>query len=184
MRPAAPADMASEISKHAAGASALPGLTAVCHLKWTHAPTRNSSGLGARESRSLMDLTPAKREILKAAAECFMEQGFRATSIDVLARRMGATGEGVSPLPIKVGLFFDVHRAGHGPPVRSGPSCHSDRSEQKQRDDGLIYDETFRSNRHCRCSNGDGNALEVLVAMMKAHAMALFERHAFESVRQ
>ena len=38
-----------------------------------------------------MDLTPARREILDAAAECFMEQGFHATSIDAVARRMGAT---------------------------------------------------------------------------------------------
>ena len=36
-----------------------------------------------------MELTPGRREILEAAAECFMEQGFHATSIDVVARRMG-----------------------------------------------------------------------------------------------
>ncbi len=38
-----------------------------------------------------MDLTPARREILEAAAACFMEQGFHATSIGVVPGRLGAT---------------------------------------------------------------------------------------------
>lgn len=36
-------------------------------------------------------MTPGKQEILHMAAECFMEQGFHATSIDDVARRLGAT---------------------------------------------------------------------------------------------
>ena len=60
-----------------------------------------------------MELTQARREILEAAAACFMEQGFHATSIDVVARRMGATkGRVYHHYQSKVDLFFDVHRLG------------------------------------------------------------------------
>lgn len=102
-----------------------------------------------------MDLTPARREILAAAAECFMEQGFHATSIDVVARRMGATkGRVYHHYPSKVDLFFDVHRLG--------------------------MDLLFRAVEPARHAPGD--PLQVLAAMMKAHALAMFEHHAFESV--
>ncbi len=103
----------------------------------------------------MKDLTPARREILEAAAECFMEQGFHATSIDVVARRMGATkGRVYHHYPSKVDLFFDVHRLGMA----------------------LLF-EAVEPAMAVR-----GDALEVLAAMMKAHALALFEHHAFESV--
>lgn len=102
-----------------------------------------------------MELTAARREILEAAAACFMEQGFHATSIDVVARRMGATkGRVYHHYPSKVDLFFDVHRLGMAllfeaiEPARQAP----------------------------------GDALQVLAAMMQAHALAMFEHHAFESV--
>lgn len=103
----------------------------------------------------MMAISPARREILTAAAACFMEQGFHATSIDVVARRMGATkGRVYHHYQSKVDLFFDVHRLGMS----------------------LLFEavEEARSTY--------GNALEVLAAMMRSHAMAMFEHHAFESV--
>jgi AcrR family transcriptional regulator len=103
----------------------------------------------------MMALAPARREILEAAAACFMEQGFHATSIDVVARRMGATkGRVYHHYPSKVDLFFDVHRVGME----------------------LLFDAVLPATR------SDGDALQVLAAMMKAHALALFEHHAFEAV--
>jgi AcrR family transcriptional regulator len=100
-------------------------------------------------------LAPARREILEAAAACFMEQGFHATSIDVVARRMGATkGRVYHHYRSKVDLFFDVHRVGME----------------------LLFDAVLPATR------SDGDPLQVLAAMMKAHALALFEHHAFESV--
>jgi AcrR family transcriptional regulator len=102
-----------------------------------------------------MELTPARREILQAAAECFMEQGFHATSIDVVARRMQATkGRVYHHYPSKIDLFFDVHRLG--------------------------MELLFEAVEPARQAPGD--PLQVLAAMMKAHALALFEHHAFESV--
>lgn len=102
-----------------------------------------------------MELTAARWEILEAAAECFMEQGFHATSIDVVARRMGATkGRVYHHYQSKVDLFFDVHRLG--------------------------MDLLFQAVEPARCTEGD--PLQVLAAMMKAHALALFAHHAFESV--
>ena len=92
-----------------------------------------------------MELTPARREILKAAAECFMEQGFHATSIDVVARRMGATkGRVYHHYPSKIDLFFDVHQLGMD----------------------LLFDAVAPA------MQSRGDPLQVLAAMMKAHAMA------------
>jgi AcrR family transcriptional regulator len=102
-----------------------------------------------------MELTESRRQILKAAAECFMEQGFHATSIDVVARRMGATkGRVYHHYQSKVDLFFDVHRLGMT----------------------LLFDaiEPART--------APGDSLQIFTAMMRAHALALFEHHAFESV--
>lgn len=100
-------------------------------------------------------LSPARREILEAAAECFMEQGFHATSIDVVARRMKATkGRVYHHYQSKVDLFFDVHRFGMD----------------------LLFEAVLPATR----TNGD--PLQVLATMMKAHALALLEHHAFESV--
>ncbi|HEY8360564.1 MAG TPA: TetR/AcrR family transcriptional regulator [Ramlibacter sp.] len=102
-----------------------------------------------------MEMTPAKAEILQAAAECFMEQGFHATSIDVVARRMGATkGRVYHHYQSKVDLFFDVHRLGMN----------------------LLFEAVEPAAR------AGGDPLQVLAAMMRAHALALFEHHAFESV--
>ncbi|HEX2548176.1 MAG TPA: TetR/AcrR family transcriptional regulator [Ramlibacter sp.] len=103
----------------------------------------------------MIDLSPARLEILQAAAQCFMEQGFHATSIDVVARRMGATkGRVYHHYQSKVDLFFDVHRLG--------------------------MDLLFEAVEPARGTAG--TPLDVLQAMMKAHALAMFEHHAFESV--
>lgn len=103
----------------------------------------------------MTEMTAARREILEAAAECFMEQGFHATSIDVVARRMGATkGRVYHHYQSKVDLFFDVHRLGMD----------------------LLFEAVAPALKTA------GDPLQVLAAMMKAHALALFEHHAFESV--
>jgi AcrR family transcriptional regulator len=96
-----------------------------------------------------------KQEILAAAAECFMEQGFQATSIDDVARRLGATkGRIYHHYASKTDLFFDVHRegmarlfAGIEPAMQTA-----------------------------------GNGVTVLTAMLRAHAMSLMNHHTYESV--
>jgi AcrR family transcriptional regulator len=104
--------------------------------------------------RSLNNMA-ARQEILEAAAACFMEQGFHATSLDVVARRMGATkGRVYHHYPSKVDLFFDVHRYGMS----------------------LLFDAVLPASRT------QGDPLQVLKTMMKAHAMTLLEHHTFESV--
>ncbi|MCD0501783.1 TetR/AcrR family transcriptional regulator [Bordetella petrii] len=95
------------------------------------------------------------QEILQTAAECFMEQGFHATTLDDVARRMGATkGRIYHYYASKVDLFFDVHRHGMA----------------------LLFAAVEPAMRT------RGNGLAVLEAMLTAHAMALFEHHAYESV--
>lgn len=99
-------------------------------------------------------LTP-RQAILLAAAECFMEQGFNATSIDHVARRMNATkGRIYHYYASKTDLFFDIHREG--------------------------MDRLFAAVLPACQTAGDG--LAVLAAMLQAHALALFEHHAYESV--
>lgn len=100
-------------------------------------------------------MTSAKAEILAAAAECFMEQGFHATSIDDVARRLGATkGRVYHHYAAKIDLFFDVHREG--------------------------MRRLFAAIEPALAVRGDG--LTVLSAMLRAHALAMFENHTFESV--
>jgi AcrR family transcriptional regulator len=100
-------------------------------------------------------MTPSKQEILSAAAECFMEQGFHATSIDDVARRLGATkGRVYHHYAAKIDLFFDVHREG--------------------------MDRLFSAVQPASQTDGDGIA--VLAAMLYAHALAVLEHHTFESV--
>lgn len=99
--------------------------------------------------------TPSKQEILEQAAQCFMEQGFHATSIDDVARRLGSTkGRVYHHYAAKIDLFFDVHR------------------------EGMRY--LFAAVEPALETEGD--AIEVLEAMLRAHAMALLEHHAFETV--
>lgn len=89
------------------------------------------------------------------AAECFMEQGFHATSIDDVARRLGATkGRIYHHYPSKIELFFDVHRAGME----------------------LLFSAVEPA------SQIEGDGITVLTAMLYAHAMAVLEHHTYESV--
>ncbi|MGP8435007.1 TetR family transcriptional regulator [Paraburkholderia fungorum] len=100
-------------------------------------------------------MTPSKQEILDMAAECFMEQGFYATSIDDVARRLGATkGRIYHHYPSKIELFFDVHRAGME----------------------LLFSAVEPA------SQTEGDGITVLAAMLHAHAMAVLEHHTYESV--
>lgn len=95
------------------------------------------------------------REILATAAQCFMEQGFHATSIDDVARRMGATkGRIYHHYASKLDLFFDIHRHGMQLLFQAvEPACTL-----------------------------PGSSVAVLTAMLEAHARALLDHHAFESV--
>ena len=55
----------------------------------------------------------SRADILRAAAMCFMERGYDATSIDDVARRLGATkGRIYHYYPSKADLFADVYRTG------------------------------------------------------------------------
>lgn len=54
---------------------------------------------------------PNRWEILRAAAEAFMQHGFAATSIDMVAAVLGATkGRVYYSYKSKADLFFDIHR--------------------------------------------------------------------------
>lgn len=67
---------------------------------------RSKAGQEASETDSATD-------ILDCAAQCFMEMGFQGTSIDDVARRLGATkGRIYHYYASKTDLFFDVHREG------------------------------------------------------------------------
>jgi AcrR family transcriptional regulator len=97
----------------------------------------------------------SKAEILEKAAECFMEQGFHATSIDDVARRLGSTkGRIYHHYASKTDLFFDVHREG----MRRLFAAVEPALQAK------------------------GDALAVLVEMLRAHAQAMLDNHVFESV--
>ncbi|WP_158264381.1 TetR/AcrR family transcriptional regulator [Nitratireductor sp. StC3] len=65
--------------------------------------------LGVREQ--VVDSSRA--DILRAAATCFMERGYASTSIDDVARSLGATkGRIYHHFPSKADLFAEVFRAG------------------------------------------------------------------------
>jgi AcrR family transcriptional regulator len=96
-----------------------------------------------------------KSEIIEKAAECFMEKGYQATSVDDVARRLGCTkGKVYYYYATKTDLFLDVHREGMArlfgavePAARSG-----------------------------------GDSLAVLAAMLLAHAQAMLEHQTYETV--
>ena len=97
----------------------------------------------------------SRAQILRAAAECFMERGFHAASIDDVALRMGATkGIVYHHYRSKMDLFFDVYRTGM---------------------DALI-EAVGRA--RLRAASG----LPAVSAMLHAHALTMFEYHAFEHV--
>lgn len=62
--------------------------------------------------RGELDASP-RDTILDAAARAFMERGFKATSIDDIARRLGATkGMVYHYFDSKADLFFEIHQRG------------------------------------------------------------------------
>lgn len=102
----------------------------------------------------MSESTPTS-DILEAAAQCFMEQGFHATSIDDVARRLKATkGRIYYHYASKTDLFFDVHREG--------------------------MRRLFAAVEPAAQSGGDG--LTVLATMLRAHALAMMDNLTFETV--
>lgn len=96
-----------------------------------------------------------RAEIVDMAALCFMERGYHATSIDDVARRLGCTkGRIYHYYATKTDLFFDVHREGM---ARLFAALEP-------------------------AMNIKGNGLQVLEAMLLAHARAMFEHHTYETV--
>lgn len=96
-----------------------------------------------------------KAEIIDAAAECFMERGYHATSVDDVAARLGCTkGRIYHYYATKTALFFDVHQEG--------------------------MDRLFAALAPALETKGDG--LTVLRAMCLAHAQAMFAHHSYENV--
>lgn len=94
-------------------------------------------------------------EILDAAAACFMEQGFSSTSIDDVARRLGATkGRIYHYYASKTDLFFDVHREG--------------------------MDRLFAAVETAAAT--PGLAGQRLARMLEAHAIASMENHTYIAV--
>ena len=72
--------------------------------------TISPAGVEARNSENLSE---SYYEILDAAADCFKENGFAATSIDDVARMLGATkGMIYHHFRSKIDLFFAVYRRG------------------------------------------------------------------------
>ena len=76
----------------------------------------------------------SRDEILRAAAEIFMEYGYAATSIDAVAERLGATkGRIYHHYPSKADLFFEVQIAAmkrineEVEPIARGPGSPAER---------------------------------------------------------
>lgn len=96
-----------------------------------------------------------KSEIVAAAAKCFMEKGYSATSVDDVAASIGCTkGRIYHHYGSKTDLFFDVHRQGME----------------------YLFDAVMPVMRN------DSTALSVLEHMLLAHAGAMLEYHTYESV--
>lgn len=95
-----------------------------------------------------------KIEILDAAAECFMERGYHATSVDDVAARLDCTkGRIYHHYRSKTELFFDVHRAGMDRLFAAIDAVPDAASPDEQ-----------------------------LCAMLVAHANAMLEHHTYENV--
>lgn len=96
-----------------------------------------------------------RAEIIDAAAQCFMERGYHATTVDDVAKRMNATkGRVYHHYATKTDLFFDVHREGMNrlfsalKPAMDAPGAARDR----------------------------------LIRMLFAHAKAMLDHHTYETV--
>ncbi|WP_407492433.1 TetR/AcrR family transcriptional regulator [Pseudooceanicola sp. MF1-13] len=97
-----------------------------------------------------------KAEIIDAAAQCFMERGYHATSVDDVANRMNATkGRIYHHYATKTDLFFDVHREGM---ARLFAAI------------APVLEDT---------SLGPRNRL---IGLLQAHARAMMDHHTFETV--
>lgn len=97
----------------------------------------------------------SRQEILDKAAQCFMRQGYHATSVDDIARSLGSTkGRVYHHFASKIDLFFAVHREG----MRR------------------LFDAVAPA------MNVSDSPLERLESMLLAHARALLEHHTYESV--
>lgn len=90
--------------------------------------------LDSGPTMSASESDPNRWEILRAAAEAFMEHGYAATSIDTVAAVLGATkGRIYYCYKSKADLFFDVHReamllnVGTIRPIATGPGSAADR---------------------------------------------------------
>jgi len=80
------------------------------------------------------DPEAARREILDAAAQVFMEYGYAATSLDDVAERLGATkGRVYHWFPSKADLFLGIHKAAMETliaavrPILEGPGTPAER---------------------------------------------------------
>ncbi|MDD9911065.1 MAG: TetR/AcrR family transcriptional regulator [Ahrensia sp.] len=112
-------------------------------------PTENVAQRGARGDTDSTDA------ILSAAAECFRENGYAATSIDDVARSLGATkGMIYHHFRSKTDLFFAVYERGME----------------------LNFEAIEPHRSH------DGAAHEKLALMGRSHAIALMEHQAFQRV--
>jgi len=96
-----------------------------------------------------------KAEIIDAAAHCFMERGYHATTVDDVANRLGCTkGRIYHYYDSKTDLFFDVHHEG--------------------------MERLFTALAPALDTKGTG--LARLEAMCLAHAEAMLEHHTYENV--
>jgi AcrR family transcriptional regulator len=94
-------------------------------------------------------------EILDCAALCFTETGFQGTSIDDVARRLGATkGRIYHYFRSKTDLFFEVHREG------------------MKRLMGAVIE----------AKSAGGTGRETLQRMVEAHALTMMQNVAYEAV--
>lgn len=99
--------------------------------------------------------TDSATDILDCAAQCFMEMGFQGTSIDDVARRLGATkGRIYHYYASKTDLFFDVHREG------------------MRRLDAAV----------ARAMEAPASGREMLRAMLDAHALTMLQNIAYLAV--
>lgn len=116
------------------------------HREWA------SKTRGQEDSGHLAD---SVAEILDCAALCFTEMGFQGTSIDDVARRLGATkGRIYHYFRSKTDLFFEVHREG-----------------MRRLMDAVIS----------AISQG-GTGREKLLHMIEAHALTMMQNTAYEAV--
>jgi len=123
--------------------------------KREHMDQSEASGSVKVPSRRKQNKAQRKFEIIESAANCFMEQGYHATSIDDVARRLGSTkGQIYHYYRSKTDLFFDVHRVGMG----------------------YLFEALEPA------LQAPGNGADRLRTMLLAHANAMLKYHTYENV--